>query len=108
MQFRGRGRHKPGVMNKLERSYSDLLTLQMRGGAIAWFAFEALKFKLADKTFYTPDFIVMRNDGYLEAHETKGFWLDDAKVKIKCAAAKFPIKFVGVQFKRGAWVYEEF
>lgn len=79
-------------------------------GSIQWYAFEAMKFKLADKTFYTPDFIVMTHEGYLEAHEVKGFWEDDARVKIKCAAEKFPIKFIAWKLDKTAphgWAAEE-
>ena len=107
-RFRARGRHKPGVMNKLEAAYANHLEQEKRAGRIMWWAFESMKFKLAEKTFYSPDFIVMGNDGYLEGHEVKGFWEDDARVKIKCAAEKFPIKFLGVKLIRGAWQFEEF
>lgn len=107
MRFRSRGRHRPGVMNKLEARYAAKLEADKNSGTILWYSFEAIKLKLADKTYLTPDFIVMLNDGYLEAHEVKGFWEDDARVKIKVAAAKFPFKFVAIKFVRGQWEYEE-
>ena len=92
-------------MNKLEASYSLWLEARKRSGEIDWYDFEPVKFKLADKTFYTPDFLIMMADGYLEAHDVKGFVEDDAAVKIKCAAEKFPIKFVMVKFERGVgWI----
>lgn len=106
-KFRARGRHRPGHMNKLEARYCQQLEIEKNIGKVLWWSFEAIKFKLADKTYLTPDFIVMTNDGYLEAHEVKGFWEDDARAKIKVAADKFPVKFVAVQWKSGAWVYEE-
>ena len=56
-----------------------------------WYRFEAMKLRLADNTFYTPDFAVMTMDMHIEFHEVKGFWRDDAKVKIKVAAAQFPM-----------------
>ncbi|MCK9570031.1 DUF1064 domain-containing protein [Candidatus Pacearchaeota archaeon] len=108
----GRPRHTPGAMNKTEQAYSDYLTFLLRGGDIEWFKFEGIKLRLADKTFYTPDFFVMANDGTLEAHEVKGHWEDDAKVKIKVAAAMFPIKFIAIKPKAkkygGGWEEEEF
>lgn len=30
----------------------------------------------------------------MECHEVKGFWTDDAKVKIKVAAEQYPFRFI--------------
>lgn len=98
----------PGRMNKTEQAYAAHLALLQRAGEIADYRFEPLKLRLADKTFYTPDFAVVRAD-CLELHEVKGFWEDDARVKIKVAAAQYPwFRFVAVQRKRQQWVMEEF
>lgn len=97
---RALGRLKPGMMNKTEAAYAAILDARRTAGEVAWFAFEALKYRLADNTFYTPDFAVMLADGQLEAHEVKGFWRDDARVKIKVAAERFPIRFVAVKAPR--------
>jgi len=102
------GRLKTGRMNNTEFAYSKNLELEKIAGRVLWYSFEATKFRLADATFYTPDFIVMLANGSLEAHEVKGFWVDDARVKIKVAAEMFPIKFIGVMNKKGQWVFEEF
>ena len=71
-----------------------------------------MKFRLADNTFYTPDFALMRPDGQIEIHEVKGFWQDDARVKIKVASEMYPFKFIAVQAKAkkdgGGWGYEVF
>lgn len=99
---------KPGKMNKTESAYAQHLELLKKANEILWYEFEALKFKLADKTFYTPDFIVLNKDNVLEAHEVKGFWRDDARVKIKVAANKFPVKFIAISKKKKAWEYEYF
>ena len=80
-------------MNKLEESYAEYLRGQQQAGEIDWFAFEAIKLKLADNTFYAPDFLVLKMNGDLEVHEVKGFWEDDARVKIKVAASLFPFHF---------------
>lgn len=72
-----------------------------------WVAFEGIKLKLADKTYYTPDFFLMRSDGTLECHEVKGHWEDDARVKIKCAAEKFPFRFVAIKATREGYKEEE-
>lgn len=106
------GRLKTGQMNKTESEYAQHLELLKRTGKIAWYRFEGMKFRLADNTFYTPDFAVMRSDGALEMHEVKGFWHDDARVKIKVAAEMYPVEFVAVKKKtRGeglGWEIERF
>ena len=77
-----------------------------------WFKFEGIKLRLADNTFYTPDFAVMRCSGQLEMHEVKGYWQDDARVKIKVAADAYPFKFIAAKPKPkkegGGWEVEEF
>jgi hypothetical protein len=94
-------------MNKFEASYAlHLETLKIVGEIEAYW-FEGLKLKLAKATFFTPDFFVMKKDGLLEAHEVKGFWEDDARVKIKVAASLFPFKFVAITKQKGQWVFEE-
>jgi len=109
---KGRPRHKAGSMNSTEKAYADRLTLLQQGGQIAWFAFEAVKFRLADKTFYTPDFAVMLADSTMEIHEVKGFWEDDARVKIKVAAEMFPFVFRAfkpvAKNRGGGWEEEVF
>lgn len=106
------GRLKTGAMNKSEAAYAQHLGLLQAAGEVAWFRFEGLKFRLADNTFYTPDFAVMRADGALEAHEVKGHWQDDARVKIKVAADLYPVRFIAVtaRAKRdgGGWGVEVF
>jgi hypothetical protein len=106
------GRLKTGDMNKTEEAYSRTLTYRMFGGDVAWWKFEAVKLRLADNTFYTPDFAVMLTDGLMEMHEVKGFWQDDARVKIKVAASLYPFKFVAVKPKAkkhgGGWEIENF
>ncbi|WP_175904178.1 hypothetical protein [Burkholderia seminalis] len=72
---------------------------------------DQIKFRLADNTFYTPDFAVMLASGRLEAHEVKGHWQDDARVKVKVAADQYPVRFIAVTAgpaKSGGWQTEEF
>jgi len=106
------GRLKTGVMNKTEAAYDKMLAARKFSGEVLWYRFEGIKFRLADNTFYTPDFAVMLADGALEAHEVKGHWLDDAKAKIKIAADQYPIRFIAVKAKTkkdgGGWAVEEF
>lgn len=87
------GRLKTGTLNKTEQAYASFLELRRIAGEVAWWKFEGIKVRLADNTFYTPDFAVMLADGILECHEVKGFWTDDARVKIKVAADIYPFIF---------------
>ena len=86
---RGRTDTKDG-MNSLERRYADHLRTLQLADEIHSFSFERHNLKLADKTYYKPDFEVMLSDGSIEFHEVKGFMMDDANVKIKVAAQQFP------------------
>ena len=106
------GRLKVGTMNKTEAAYAATLDLRRYAGEVAWFKFEGVKLRLADNTFYTPDFAVMLADGALEMHEVKGLWQDDARVKIKIAADLYPMRFIAIKARAkkdgGGWAIEEF
>lgn len=107
------GRLKSGQMNKTETAYAQELELRKRYGEIAWYRFEGIKLRLADNTFYTPDFAVMLANGQLEMHEVKGgYWTDDARVKTKVAADQYPFRIIGVTKLPakvgGGWKVEEF
>jgi hypothetical protein len=102
------GRKRAQGMNGLEKKYSEVLEGLKADGEVLWWKFEGIKFKLADKTFYSPDFAVLFKDFTMEIHETKGFMMDDANVKIKVAAAMYPFKFVVVKWnKKDGWSYRE-
>ena len=100
--------HKNGEMNKTEAAYAAYLDSLKKDGVIADYRFEAVKLRLAEKTFYTPDFMVLMPDFSFEMHEVKGFWEDDARVKIKVAAAQFPFKFVAIRKTKNGWDREVF
>lgn len=106
------GRLKTGQLNKTEESYRKHLEARRSAGEVAWYRFEGIKLRLADNTFYSPDFAVMLADGQMEMHEVKGFWTDDARVKIKVAADQYPFEFIAVKAaaKRdgGGWAVERF
>ena len=106
------GRLKTGSMNKTETAYDSHLAALQHAGQIKWRKFEGLKLRLADNTFYTPDFAVMAADGVIECHEVKGFWQDDARAKIKVAADLYPFRFIAVKARTkkagGGWVVEVF
>lgn len=74
---------------------------------------QGITLKIAATCRYTPDFVTAGESGQLYAWEVKGFWRDDARVKIKAAARQYPmITFIAVQKipkkKGGGWAYEVF
>jgi hypothetical protein len=105
------GRLKQGEMNKTEAAYASHLEAERIEGQILWYKFEGIKLRLADATFYTPDFLVMAADNTLECHEVKGWMEDDANVKIKVAASMYPLRFVLVKVRPkkdgGGWLIKE-
>ncbi len=107
-----RAAHKRGEMNKTEAAYAALLADRQKAGEILDYWFEAVKLNLAPglSCTYTPDFMVQRSDGVIEMHEVKGYWEDDARVKVKVAASKYPFVFVAVTrpSARAGWRYEQF
>jgi hypothetical protein len=71
--------------------------------------FEEITLRLGDDCRYTPDFWAIGADDVLEFHEVKGFWRDDAKVKIRVAAEKFPqFRFFAWRHIKGTWQRETF
>jgi hypothetical protein len=112
MKHRAKGRHKPGEMNGTERKMAEHLEGMKHRGEIIDYRFESMTLKLAKDTRYTPDFMVMMPDGEIQFWEVKGFWHDDARVKIKVAAALFPFLFVGCRLtpkkRGGGWEFEVF
>lgn len=98
------GRLEARRMNKTELAYSQYLDALKAAGSVLWWEFEGVKLRLADNTYYTPDFFLMLSNGELQVHETKGFMMDDANVKLKVAAEKFPWPFFLVKkAKEGTW-----
>lgn len=99
-------RRKPGTMNKLEEKYSLYLNGLKTTGEIIDYRYEAIKLRLADKTFYTPDFAVFYPDR-IELHECKGHWEEDARVKWKVAAEMhWMFKFVAIRWVKKQWEFE--
>lgn len=96
-------------MNKTERKYSRHLASLQQAGQIKDYLYEPFNIRLAKRTFYKPDFLVVTKDNEIEVHEVKGWWRGDAKVKIKVAAERVPwFRFKAVYHKNGRWKYEQF
>ena len=92
-------------MNKTEAQYQLKLRAKMQAEKIRGYGFECMKFEIGDKAWYTPDFMVWRNDKRLEAHEVKGgFIREAAMVRFKSAKKQYPfIDFQMHQKKKGVW-----
>jgi len=99
---------KDRYKNSLERRYADYLyRLQLRKEIVSYM-YEPFGLRLADKTFYHPDFLVIY-PGHFEIHETKGFLRDDANVKIKVAAKMFSFwNFKMIFWKNKQWIVREY
>lgn len=90
-RFFAKGRMVRGSKTGLESLWARHLDVCLRAGDILCYEFEAVKLRIGtDTCFYTPDYLVVYGDGVLGFDECKGWWQDDALVKIKVAAAKFP------------------
>ncbi len=107
-----KGRLPTGAMNPGEAKYAAHLEARKAAGEILWWKFEGLKFRLADNSFYTPDFNLMLLDGQIECHEIKGLWEANARTKIKIVAELYPFRFVALKVRAkkngGGWEEEEF
>lgn len=108
-------RHVAGEMNQTEQAYADVLQIRKLAGEVISWEFESVTFKIASDCRYTPDFAVWLADGSMEFIDAKGGGPMDEKsrVKVKCAADKFP-QFGFVIAKKlskkdgGGWVREVF
>ncbi len=103
----GRAKHVQGRMNKMEQKHANYLDWKKQEGEILFWTFESVKLRLADRTWYTPDFAVVMRDGSLEFHETKGHWEDDARAKWKIAGELFPFFIFRAYSKKGVETYGE-
>ena len=97
-----------GVSNKLELAFAyHLEGRKLRGEIDEWYC-NSIRFKLASGAWYKPDFLVVQ-DRKIVLYETKGFWREAARVRIKVATSLYPwFKFTAVQKVGGQFQYEEF
>lgn len=93
-------RQSGDTLNKTEAAFLD--HLRANHPDAAFIEPHALTLRLANGCRYTPDFILADASG-LTAYETKGHMRDDAAVKLKVAASRFPfITFILVWRDRRA------
>ena len=112
MRYYAKGHNKRGKKNKTEEEFGAFLELGKVAGEIVWYVFEGIRLKLADNTFYVPDYQALDKNMELIVYEVKGFWTEKARVKIKVAAAMFPFRFIAAmkvpKKDGGGWKFEEF
>jgi hypothetical protein len=91
--------------SKLERTYAlQYLTPLVHAGQLKDWKYEALKFRLADGSWFTPDFAVVLLNGAHEIHELKGWMREAARVRFLVARELFPsYRWRMIEKKAGAW-----
>jgi hypothetical protein len=75
------------TMNKTEAAFAAYLASVYPDAQVER---EGITLRLANGVRYTPDFCVFNPGGDVVFYEVKGFMRDDAAVKVKVAAGKFP------------------
>ena len=122
LRARGRVRKRKGEMNEQEELFAGKLRREQTEGIVAWWGFEAVTLRLADRTTWTADFAVMYSTGSLWLIDVKGakktkagnykpFIEQHTAVKAKLAAELFPIT-IAVAYRLpkkcgGEWVIEK-
>lgn len=105
----GRLRQKQG--NGLNKTEAAFLAYLQASDQYADILPQSVTLLIANGCRYTPDFLAVDQSlgsSALTAYEVKGFMRDDAGVKLKVAASKYPwIKFILVWRKAGAWQMQE-
>lgn len=104
-----KARPREDRLNKTERNYAGYLQKKLMAGEIYDWKHEPFNLRLADRTFYKPDFVVVTLEGFIQIDEVKGRWMDDALVKIKVAAREFPwFTFRACFLEKGVWKFRKF
>lgn len=109
--FQALGRIAKGKMNDTEAAYAERLDwLKLTGEILDW-KFHVMRIRLADRTYYTPDFLVMDKNREVQIHETKGGWTTEAgQMRIKLAGEALPWFRIFKCIKRDgdSWEIQEF
>ena len=77
-------------MNKLEQRWAEQLEIERAAGEIRSWRYNSIRLKLADGSWFKPDFVVICADGSMRIDETKGHWREAARVRIRVAAELYP------------------
>lgn len=99
---------KSRFQSKLERDWSVVLEAMKRDEQLLRWDYEPERLRLADGTYYTPDFRLVWHDGEVSFDECKGHMREAARVRILVAAELHPYRFRVVRRgKRRSWEIEE-
>jgi hypothetical protein len=100
---------RTGYRSNLEADYATRLEILRGLGEIRSWMYEAVKLKIGNGAWFTPDFFVRMASGSIEFHETKGgFAREAAMVRIRSAALQFPFwKFRLVTRVNGDWAFRD-
>jgi hypothetical protein len=93
---------RPSKLNKTEAAYFEHLKARQRIGEFRRVDAHPEHLRLADSTFYIPDFRVVTVAGVIEFHEVKGFLRDDSWAKLKIAVEMHPYRFLIVRLAKGS------
>lgn len=113
-RFQALGRMPKCKMNKTETEYAKRLEQMKMEGRIYDWRFHPMNIRLADRTFYEVDFLVIGENYRLEIHETKGGYVTDkGGMKIKLVAEALPwfrmVKCTKLKVKQGGgWKIEDY
>ena len=89
LQGIARGSTPRGEMNNTEQRWARRLDASDQ---VLWWAYETVRVRYGEKGWHSPDFVVLRLDGSLEVHETKGGHMTDAgRTRFKAGARAFPV-----------------
>jgi hypothetical protein len=99
---------KPEFDSKLEEAYWHRLKDLQAQGVIHSFALKPEKLRLADGSYYTPDFRVITPTGEVQFHETKGFMREAARVRLLVAAELHPYPFFLVKKSGASFTVERY
>lgn len=105
-------------MTKPERAFTEHCEARRIVKEIEIWRFEPVTFSLADDTRYTPDVMIVHNDGLIGFFDTKAFWKKSKKVHytqwslaaMKMAAEMHPYFSFSMcwQDETGEWKYRHF
>ena len=92
-------------LNRTERAWLQVLGAM---GKFAKIRVQSITLKIGHDTRYTADFQTTGHDGVVTFWEVKGFYRDDARVKMQVVARQFSeFKFMLVYKKGKGWITEE-
>jgi len=96
-------RHVKGIMNSTECNFYNLFIQPLvLKGEVTNFQFEGLKFVLAKRCSYLPDFVLTFSDGRKQVIEVKGgFIYEGSREKFLWAKEKY-----GKEYEFQAWQYK--